>query len=48
MFGKQNVAGIAAIHHSLGHVDAGARNVCPIVDISKKIDRPAMDSHAQL
>src|SRR5438270_8365865 len=30
-FGQQNVAGIATIHHALGHVNARASNVCLFV-----------------
>ena len=38
MFGKQNVAGITAIHYPLRHVDSGPGHVCPIVDILNQID----------
>ena len=48
MFGKQNVAGITAIHYPLRHVDSGPGHVCPIVDILNQIDWAAMDSHPQL
>ena len=48
MFGKQDVLGIAAIHHPLGDVDAGAGDVRPSTDIDHPADRAAMYAHAQL
>ena len=45
-FGKKDVSGIAAIHHSLRDVDAGAGNVGLLVQISDFIDRTAVNSHA--
>ena len=48
MFGKQNVTGIAAIHHSLRHVNARARDVGPPVHIGHFADRSAMNAHPHL
>ena len=45
--GEQNVAGIAAVHHSLGQVDPGAGYIAAVVDIKHLIDRPAINAHAQ-
>ena len=45
--GKQNVAGVATIHHPLGQVDAGPGDIAAIVDITNFIDRPAVNAHAQ-
>jgi hypothetical protein len=46
--GKQDVSGIATIHHPLRHVDAGAGDVGSLIDIDDLIDRAAVDSHAEL
>ena len=48
VLGKQDVSGIAAIHHPLRHVDAGAGDVGSLIDIDDLIDRAAVDSHAKL
>ena len=48
MFGKQNVPGIAAIHHPLRDVKPGARKIRAIIHIDHAADWSAMDSHAQL
>jgi hypothetical protein len=45
MFGEQNVAGITAIHHPLGHVDARAGNIGAAVHIGHFAHRPAVNSH---
>src|SRR2546430_1592994 len=45
-FGEKNVAGIAAIHHALGDIDAGAGDVRLFVQVSDVIDRSAVDSHS--
>src|SRR5438874_6072476 len=44
-FTHENMAGIAAIHHSLRDVDAYAGNVFAPVGILHMIDRTAVDSH---
>ena len=44
--GKQNVTGIATIHHPLRDVDPSSGDVCLRVKISDFIDRPAVNSHA--
>ena len=44
--GEKNVAGIAAIHHSLRHVDARAGHVRPFVYIHYAADRAAVHAHA--
>ena len=46
MFGEQDVAGIAAIHHSLRHVNPTTGDVRASADISYFADRAAMNSHA--
>ena len=48
MLGQKNVAGIAAIQHSLGNVDSGTSNIRFVVDIRNAIDRAAVHSHSQL
>src|SRR6266480_3059550 len=48
MFGEQNVAGIAAIHHPLRHVDPGTGEIGPFVYINKTADWPAVNSHPKL
>ena len=45
-FGNKNVSGIAAIHHPLRDVDAGAGDVCLLVQIGDFVDRPAVNAHA--
>ena len=47
-FGKQNVAGIATIHHPLRQVDARPSYVGSIIDIGNFIHWSAVDSHSQL
>src|SRR6266550_3477541 len=44
----QDVSGIAAIHHSLRHVDSSAGDVGSLIDIDDLIDRAAVDPHAKL
>ena len=48
MPGEKNVARITAIHDPLGDVDAGAGNVGLFVQIRDFIDRPAVNSHADM
>src|SRR6266853_5338378 len=48
MFGEQNMAGVAAIHHPLGHVDPSAREIGPLVYIDHAAHWPAVDSHPKL
>jgi len=48
MFRQQNVTGITAIHHPLGHIDAGAGNVRLFVQIDHFVNRAAVDSHSNL
>src|SRR5690349_9589448 len=45
MFGKENVSGIAAIHHPLRDVDSSAGNVRLLVEISDFINGSAMNAH---
>src|SRR6266480_6622707 len=45
VLGEQNVSGIAAIHHPLGNVDSGARNVRSLGHIRDFAYRAAMNSH---
>ena len=40
--------GVAAIHHSLRHVDASAREIGPFVYIDHPANWPAVDSHPKL
>jgi len=46
MFGEQYVTGIAAIHHSLRHVNPTTGDVRASADISYFTDRSAMNSHS--
>ncbi|MGB8341851.1 MAG: hypothetical protein WCE51_09685 [Chthoniobacterales bacterium] len=46
MLGKENVPGIATIHHPLRHVDAGARDIIPATHVGHFADRSAMYSHS--
>ena len=46
-FRQKNVPVIAAIHHSLRHVDTGPSDIGPLVNIDNLIDGPAMDPHPQ-
>src|SRR5262249_47585284 len=45
-FGKQDVTGVAAIHHALSDVNANASDVIALVHIGDGIDWSAMKSHA--
>ena len=45
---KEDVTGIATIHHPLRRVDAGAGNIRPSAYIYDPADRPAVHAHAQL
>ena len=46
--GEKNVSGIAAIHHPLRDVDAGAGNVGLFVQVGDFIDRAAVNSHSHV
>ena len=46
--GKEDVAGITAIHNALGHVDSRAGNVRTLIHVDYVADGPAVDAHAQL
>src|SRR5439155_10139162 len=48
VFGEENVAGVAAIHHSLRHVDPIARDVGPLIHINHAANGPAVNSHPKL
>ena len=48
MLGKENVAGVAAIHYPLRDVEASARKIGPFVYIRNGADWPAVDSHPKL
>jgi hypothetical protein len=39
-FGKKNVTGITAIHHSLGHFDPGAGDVGLFIQVANFVHRP--------
>src|SRR5690349_7166615 len=45
MFGKENVSGIAAIHHPLRDVDPSAGNVRLFVEIGDFINGPPKNAH---
>ncbi|MDQ6912146.1 MAG: hypothetical protein M3128_04660, partial [Verrucomicrobiota bacterium] len=45
--GKQDMTGIAAIHHPLRHVHPRARQVQLVINIFDQVDRPAMNPHPQ-
>ena len=48
VFGEKNVPGVAAIHHSLRHVKASAREIGSFVYIDHSANWPAVDSHPKL
>jgi len=48
MRGQKDVPGIAAIQHTLGHINSGAGYVRFVVDIGDPINRPAVNSHPYL
>ncbi|MEO7168360.1 MAG: hypothetical protein ABI016_15175 [Chthoniobacterales bacterium] len=48
MLRKQDVPGVAAVHHSLRDVDSGAGHVDPLVRVGDLVDRSAVNSHPQL
>jgi hypothetical protein len=41
------VTGVAAIHHSLRHVDPSAGDIRSVIDIDHAADRAAIDAHPQ-
>ena len=45
-FRKKNVTSIAAIHHSLRHIDASAGDIGLLVQIGDFVDGAAMNAHA--
>ena len=45
--GKQDVLGVATIHHPLGNVDAGAGNVGATTYVYHAANRAAVHAHAQ-
>jgi hypothetical protein len=45
--GKQDVAGIATIHHALGDVDAGAGDVGAVIDVIEVMHRAAVNADPQ-
>ena len=45
---NQDVTGVAAVHHPLRDVDAGAGNVGALIDIDYFVHRPAVNAHSQL
>ena len=47
-FESKNVSGIAAIHHSLRHVNSSAGEIGPFVYIDNAADWSAVDSHPEL
>ena len=47
VFRKQDVSGIAAIHHPLRDVHSGAGNIRPLIHVDHPADRPAVNAHAQ-
>src|SRR6202007_2272652 len=47
-FREKNVSGVAAIHHSLRDVDAGAGDIGTLVYIDNAADRTTVHAHAQL
>ena len=48
MLGEQNVPGVAAIHHPLGHIDSSAGEIGPSVYIDHAAHWPTVDSHPKL
>src|SRR6266481_4863061 len=48
MFGEQNVAGVATIHHPLRHVDPSAGEIASFVYIDNPANWPAVNSHPKL
>jgi len=48
MRGQKNMSSIAAIHHSLRHVDSGTGYIRFLIHIGDSVDRAAVNSHSQL
>src|SRR5437667_12225807 len=48
MLRKQNVPGVATIHHPFGDVDSSAREIGPFVYIHNPANGTAVDSHPHL
>ena len=45
-FGKENVTGIAAVHHALGHVYSGACDIGLLIQISDLVNGTAVNAHS--
>src|SRR5437879_10228327 len=43
---KQNMTGIATIHHALGEITSNPRGVDPIIYVRHRAHRPAVHAHA--
>ena len=48
MPGKEDVPGVAAIHHPLGHIDSGAGDVGSLVHIDHPANGSAVNAHPKL
>src|SRR5439155_13826820 len=48
MFRKEDMSGVAAIHHPLRHVEAGAREVGMTIHINHAARRTAVHTHPKL
>jgi hypothetical protein len=46
--GQKNMSGIAAIHHTLRHIDSRTGYVRFLIDVRDPVDRAAVNSHPQL
>jgi hypothetical protein len=46
VMGEKDVAGVATIHHPLGHVDAASGHIGPLVHVHHTADRAAVNPHA--
>ena len=45
-FGKEDMTGIAQVHHALGDIDAGARHIGAVVHVGDAANRPGVNAHA--
>jgi len=48
VFGEQNMASIAIIHHPLCQINCGSGNIWLFVNVRRYTDRASVDPHAQL
>jgi hypothetical protein len=48
VLGEENVPGIAAIHHTLRHVEARTREIGSTIYIDHPAHRPAVHTHPKL